>query len=435
MRLRKIILITLMLFLTSCGGVHDEQSTSSSLNSDIVTELNAKNLDKAEELIGKAKAENPDSALVAYYEAQYYALKAGVDIYSLFPIVKMELFEFALTEWSQIEEYNDRTRTGVEDTLLGNSKEPSSIEDLKKFLDEIKSTEASEIKYKYEVETDFDRYGRSWNEPYGHEHMLDENGYTMHDSEGNIIYKNYNLYCSYYYEIKLAEYDFKGSFEHFDSKTVIIEDISGYGERDLCPEGPELSLGQDFLKNKIVWEIEDIIKDKKERVDNKRYLKAALALFQSVNVISKVPTFDPDRLEYVRMASAKLKEIMDGSQEGERLYDNSQKQLGLLSGFLILSSIKKAIPVDKVKEPTDFLCLANPGTLFDQGPILFEGLKLLVYVSEGTEFGEKNSKAIEKIKNEIANNEDELNEYFNSEADREVFIDGHRDLVEDSCVQ
>ena len=146
-----LLILSLSLLAFSCGGVHEEGSEVDSISSLIAQELNSKNLSAAESLIAEAKVSEPDSLLIKYYESQLFSLKAGIDIYSLFPIVKMELFEFAMTEWGQIEDFNKKNQTDVQDTILGNSVTSESIDVLKKFLEEYKQTEPEKIEYDAEI--------------------------------------------------------------------------------------------------------------------------------------------------------------------------------------------------------------------------------------------------------------------------------------------
>ncbi len=423
MRYKYVYTILLLVILHSCGGVHDESSDGDSLNSEIVQQLNAKNISSAEKLIEEGKTKYPDSLLLKYYEAQLLSLKADVDIYALFPIVKMELFEFALTEWSRVDEFSKRSRTDVEDTLLGDSVDPRSTQDLEQFYKDFSLLDPTKIEYVYESKTHSDMYGYI-NEPYISDYERDEYGDLIYDEEGNQV-PIYSIYCGNYYFVSLADFNFNVQVSDYRYETI---------QGKTCPE-IDYEIDPRFMFRKFKSEIKALIDKKKDRQQNKKYLKAALALYESVGIISKVPKFERENLDDLLKAVDFLKVIVESGVEGERLYDNAKKQLGLLGGFLILSSIKRAIPVNKIDEPTDFLCKANPKKLFEQGPILFEGLKVLLYILKDTEFEKKNKKSLAKIREKVDHAEDEgIFYYFESKQAEDDFIKGHQDLVEKNCV-
>lgn len=82
----------------------------------------ALNTDQADKALGMAIAGEhsfPGDPEFTYYKAQAYSLKAEIDIYTLFPIVQMQIFDVAINEWNKANEFEKRRRDSVNISILG----------------------------------------------------------------------------------------------------------------------------------------------------------------------------------------------------------------------------------------------------------------------------------------------------------------------------
>lgn len=436
-KVEKFKTIYIYLFLSivlSCGGVHEEGKQFDNLDSQIVQALNSKDLKKANELISEGLGQDPDSRLYLYYSAQLSALKGNVDIYALFPIVKMELFEFAITEWGQIEEYSKKMKNGVETDLIGSStdverKTDKELNELHKLIETI---DPQDLNYKFETELERETHG------YNNESIYYDSNDTDFDV-GQCLWTEYNercvigekpyTFCSYKEIYNLVEPSFEEAVENYQSL-----ELEGHVE---CPEKPGVRAyvpDKYVLKDMTLFNIEERIKDKKENELQRRYFRIAMALYESLGVISKVPDLDMKYFEHISKSGDFLSRLME-EEPTDRIGENSQKQLGLLAGFLILSSIKDSLEYQEIKDPVDIVCKLKPGKLFDNGPAMHRGLKFLYKSIEGTEFAEKNEGTIKKVEEHLRDYDDKtVMDYFISQDNKLLFIEQFTDYFNDVCL-
>lgn len=397
---KKVSLFILATILASCGGVRDEQeSTSLNYKSEIVYSLNQKDIDGSLVLIEKAMLDNPNDHELKYYLAQAYSLKGNVDIYSLFPIVKMKLFEVAINEWGTVNAHTDSSRRDIEGTVLGDEGNFSSqaVVELEEQLKEIEEINPEKIELNVERKNQF---RHEWTD---------------------------YAYCSFTIVFSSKDLPIKKNLERefYSSNTVINETCDEFWNSDVDYDERQIKFE---LKSFAYQQIRKRIKKIKENKTSQKYIKAAFALFESVPVIKKAPELDLSKISYIDDSIKILNELRLSDNLSHRIKNNSSSQLGLLGGFLILGSLKSSVDFDKVNEPIDIACNASVEKLLFHYPHFLNGMKALSSAAEGTTFSERNKDSFSKFKDYLDVAPDELNE-----KQKEEIKDEFEDFIEENC--
>lgn len=373
MRICSIFLI--LSLIVSCGKATQSELTESEQDyQQIINALNVGNHDQALDVIEAKQAEGKTEVELEYWKAQAYSLRAGVDVYSLFPLMRMKLFDVAISEWGDVNEQASRARSQLNTTFFGAQSEGNK-KDLTGKLEQLKKISIKSVEYEL---GNVDRY----------DHHSDTQSW-----------------CLRFFAIKS---------KHFPSeKDSFTMEWSAQGEVS-CEEDFKqyLENSKPIIQQKVkavaISLYEEKIKSIDRRNDNQQYLKAALSLYESVPVIREIPNFDELKLEDIYNALRELKSVRTRTTLEQRLGRNSQQQMGMLAAFLIAGSIKKSINLEAVEEPFDMVCQAKPEVLVENYPHFRNGLLYLLESIKGTVFEKKNLENIEKLKLQVNQSPDEL---------------------------
>jgi|GEM_PF-5363372 len=405
-------------FTISCGNKKDGIDRENSNNyQNIVDALNIEDSDKALALINEELQHGPDNLEIKYLKAQALSLKADVDVYSLFPIVKMKLFDVAMTEWHAMNEFSKKTKGGVSDTLIGQNKF-KTLEDIDEAKKKIELMPDDDITYKLNFKDErVSRFSYPEYSKTGEKEKVNISCSVLLVIDSNIFNGLNTLQESLVTE---ASY-IKGEQEE-PSCTTLLQQL-----KDLY-----ISNSGNFVKfrvkNQALLELEKKKENFKARKVTESYINAVYALYDSIGVIKKVPDIDQEKSAYIYEALAILKFVMQKTDKGSRLWKNSQQQIGLLAGYLILSSIKDSFDLEKVVEPTDFVCQVKPENVVKNYLNYLTGFRYLTSIILDTEFYTKNKK-----------NVDQINDYLNeapetlSDDQTNKIINACTDYAAESC--
>jgi len=384
----KIIPIMALLILISCGKKEESQDVA--LEAQIVAALNLKDIPKAEALIDQGLANSPEESKLLYYKAQLYSLKANIDIYSLFPIVKMELFEFAITEWDSIDEYGDHMRSTSQDIVVGKASSESEKE-IERKLAEIQSMSDDQITYNFKID--------------------------VKDHQENEGYDDYCYISGQLYSNIFPEGHFEWESNHI------------YGEGDVCKQLLDnyytFLNKKDYLKSIAHTRYRKELKKKKNRKSSSRVVKALMSVYQSLNVIKNIPELDEYKFQQVSAALNLLKRAKVNNTE---INKNAHKHQAMLAGYLVLGSLRNSIDLENVKDPTDIICKADAKKLVGYYPYFLTGIRHLHDAMMNTEFSKKNEKHFDKAKEALDQALEEL-----SKEKIDEYIDDIEDYQEDYC--
>lgn len=373
----------------------------------ITSALNDGDATRAIELSNRALETDPSNMEIKYLKAQAYSLKGNVDVYSLFPILKVKLFEFAVTEWNSLEKFSKRQQSGTLNTLSG--EDTSNNEELAEDLEELENLPLTEVKYEYKIQYQYDSR---------------ENNDLNND---NTIYTGY-CYIGYRLESELTEWDNKHvtRYENFETsgedkdrscEELFIERLKRF---DPLEE-------KRLVKAKALDIIEDRIDNRKNRKEQERYLKGLFAIYESVDIIKKMPPLNSEMLNELKVSLS----ILDQTKETDtnsRIKKNSYQQMGLLGGYILIGALKAAINFENVKEPFDLVCNLDPVIAVNNYESFYVGSEYLVKSTKGSSFYLKNGEEIEKIKELIKDAPREL-----TPETEEHLIDEIQDFIDDNC--
>ena len=103
--IKKFIIVTLITCLTiSCIKKEQKQN----IEGQIIELINQNKIDEALLKIDEQlKIKKTDDLL--YLKASSLSMKAGIDIYALFPLLKIKIFDFAISQWSQNREFQKKS--------------------------------------------------------------------------------------------------------------------------------------------------------------------------------------------------------------------------------------------------------------------------------------------------------------------------------------
>lgn len=393
--------------LLSCGGKEGQKSIedSENLKHGIIAALNQENSDLALSLAISGQERFPNEKDFSYYRAQALSLKANIDIYSLFPLVKMQLFDIAINEWEKANEFEERRRQNTNLSILGEGSLDERYEEtdiIQAKIDLLKSLSKE----------DLDSLENEW-------HL--ETFYTY--GEGT---EPDPKHCYIYYEAK-NKHTPKG--KSFYSSIWISND----NECDSLTDEEKLELvKKDSPPFKIndwtIYQLNERLDRVKNRKSSERYIKAGFALFDGLPILRSIPTITREELTFLKDALSSLEEVKDSRGLSPRLKDNSTKQIGLIGAYLITFSLASSIDLDQVRQPLDFACKINAGKIIDNYPFMRIGFKSLLSVGIETEFYLKNKKNFDYIQEQMKLAPENL-----TDEQKKAFINDIENFQEDNC--
>ena len=343
-------------------------------------------------MIDDALGKHPDDLELQYYKAQAYSIKANITAYTLFPVMKMKLFDVAMNEWSIMDKIQSRQNLvfGLfsNDDLGELTRKRKSIGEMK--VEEINYTLKSVAKNAY-----FSHYT------------------TYLTTRGNYIYCGLNFTYGSEILIDGQTYTDYPEYNYITLDNDVSEEPNGEVLLQLC--GPTFQqLQQTRLANEyLAYRLRnDILAYATRLIDHKisstrkkneamAMAKAGMALFDSLPILRQIPTLDKHNVDYIYDSLQMLDNVRNKAGIDDRLGRNARQQTGLLAAYLLIASIKNSVELDKVLGPMDFLCQANPHVVVDHYPYILTGAKYLLDVLRDTELEAKNSKTLDLFKKVI----------------------------------
>lgn len=404
--MKQITYIALIsLFIFSCGR-QEKMVSESTDKQEIISALNNGDSAFAEELALRGQIENPEDKEYTYYLAQAYSQKANIDIYTLFPLVKMQVFDLAISEWQQAKEYEKRQSDSVSLALIGDNEERKKLgseEALLLQLQKINHIKEEEFTLDKEVE-------------YLYCHS------TSYDFQGNQIPESDQCY----FNLKLTT-------EHEDLKdfTLSLQQWQRLQPQQSFEQYFETIEANQFKRNFLEY-VKNEIPEKMNKIKQnnyiQKYIKALYSLFDSIPILKTIPIVEKQGMEYIFKSIDTLKLVLDNEGSNERLKNNSLRQLGLLGGYLIAYTFKSSIDMDSIRNPIDLVCKLNPAKVIENYPFLLAGIRTTLDVTIHTDFYEKNKNNIDKAQEYLKLLPKEI-----TDEHKEKYIDDIEDFKSDNC--
>ena len=381
------ILLATLLFVFSCMKKERSEPIENQTKFEIIEALNQGDSDRALSLALKGQRENPNDFEYYYFEAQAYSQKANVDVYSLFPLMKMEIFDVAVTEWKKQEEFEKRQKSRLQSNLLGEA-EAADTEDLDELERKIHNTPFED----FPIEI-------SELEPFSYKLYVTEKEYP---------------YCTYYLYI---------------DSPLFVYDEPIRQTIDIYKDTPESSCESEENQRKIQEQVDRILENAnwnaksnaismierkkelvKERTYEQRYAKAFFALFDSIPILREAPTLTFENAENAILALKKLEVILHQSNIPDRLKNNTTHQMRLLSSYLIIGSYKNTTNLDGVSEVSDLICLIEPKPAISHYRYFLYGARFFMKSMKDSDLAKKNQENYIEYSQTINDAPEELTE-------------------------
>lgn len=359
-----VTFLALSLFMTGCFKSEKSKETKEDLKVEIISALNNGESDRALELSRQGQRDNPNDFEYLYYEAQAHSQKAQVDVYSLFPLMKMQVFDVAVTEWKKQEEFEKKQKSQLQSNFLGPQEQIPNSDELHKIRNTILDTPVNE----FPIEL----------------HSVQINEYSLREYN--------NCYPVLYITSPLSV---------FENKEVFYGDSIEINNRSECdPEKIQSTINLEEyprnheiryrMKQAAIREIEQKIERSEERKAEERYAKVLFALYDSIPILKKAPTLTPQNAEHAITALSKLNSIFTRTNLPKRLKENTTQQMRLLSSYLIIGSYKNTTNLDNVEEVGDLVCKFDMTIATEHYRYLLYGARYFMKTMAETELANKN---------------------------------------------
>ena len=366
-----ILLLTLCAVLTSSCAKKNEQGNQNDVKSSILASLNRGDNDSALNQIESALAGSPDDIELLYFKAQAYSSKSGIDVYSLFPVLRIKLFEVAMTEWQSYQRYKTMSESGTTNGISATGREEAlgNIELMLKELEKIKPEELT-----FEVTNNHDV---GWN----------------------------SNNCFRYAEITsqvLRKMEKKGVFYGDDDLVVEYWNLP-VGEKCTAEEKARFEADQSQqlqIRQRLFFSAKRKLERRRKEIKDAKvaaaYVQAVYVLFEAVPILKSLPKFRRENLQTVSTALDILQDIRRRQPKTERFGRQSRQQITLIGSYLLASVLKESISLQDVVRPVDIVCQMRPNVVVDHYEIGLLALKHLFEVIQDTEIFEKNRAELEK---------------------------------------
>ncbi|MBF0360139.1 MAG: hypothetical protein HQK49_03970 [Oligoflexia bacterium] len=369
-----IILLFFLLFsIFSCSKQQDSNSSNNEFLNEqkmkIVSAINNKDADSALKIISELSEQNQEEGEIKYLKAEAYALKANIDIYSLFPMLKIKLFEFAINEWNDIRKYSERERSGIGD-VVGENISDEEINNLENKIKEIESFPVEKITYTI---TDASSYY--------HEYFINPYLTLVARCYINLRFTS-PLFVENHYEWSYLNIPTKNKDECEQiTKQLTKGDQSILGLAEIANQFKGV---QARIKKLAIVAAKEKIEKTYNRRAKEKYIQFFWAIYDSLPIIKSAPILNSNEKEHVLQALSLLKNIKDKIAIEDRIGKDSRQHMTLLAGFIIIEAIKSSIDVNKINNPSDLICTFMPTNLIANYPTALIAARYLLEIAKET---------------------------------------------------
>jgi hypothetical protein len=325
-------LLTYVLLVTLIGCETKEYKKNQNSNVDVVSDLNQGN---SEKVIDKLQAKESLTSRERSYLASALSQKGGVDVYSLYPVLEMQLFRKNALEWSD----------------LAKDKNPYM-----KFMKNIENVDEKALLKKREArwEKNLKRKGPELIKP-----SLEsfEGTKSVEEYEANDI-----VYKKKYEEIMQSPLNAKEREAMWDrfidsilltrnlpikeyEHLIYYKNLSENETRKQAYLHPEKKVS-DFKSN-IGWEI--------------LYMNLLWSTYEAISIMKQLPILEANQQDAISASLAEYKKLTHDA-EFEKV---AVKNIMVLTGVSLLSIYKSSFALDEIKSMQDMLCTFEPNVIIE----------------------------------------------------------------------
>lgn len=370
-------ILTSVLVFTLIGCDSKEYKKSENGNVDIVQELNQ---GESESVINKLSAKSSLSSRERYYLASAQSTAGGIDVYSLYPLLEMQLFRKNALEWSEISKEKNpylkfmKSQENIDYEKRKKKREEKWAKYLPKIIKqndirtEKPSLEYFQKNFPSVTIEEYNSFDTQFQELYAK--ILKEPGDTdsrrddwLDELEKIINGDNYNSY--HYYE--LASY--------YQDQLHIESRKQAY----LNPEQ------QGFAKFGKGWEM--------------YFMNILWNTYEAIPIMKQLPSLSDTQQGTITGALVNYRDVI----KDKEFKEVSLKNIAILSGVSLLSIYKESFDLDDIESIEDLMCSFNPEVLTDNYSLIRERIIFLseTYAASGSTDLDRYKEEFEKVKAEL----------------------------------
>lgn len=375
-------ILTSVLFFTLIGCDSKEYKKSENSNVDIVTELNQGN---TESVISKLSSRESLSARERYYLASAQSKSGGIDVYSLYPVLEMQLFRKNALEWSDLSKEKNpylkfmKSQEGVDYKKRAKKREerwnkyrPKIIErndyvESKPSLEDlIKKTNDTQLN-----QEDYAKYDKLLNDNYDKVMKLE-------------VDRSHKIDAWYEHSDKIIETDYS-FIGYYDLNTYYRDQL----ELETLKQAYINPDQQAMTGFNIGWEM--------------TYMSILWNTYEAIPLMKQMPTLSDDHQNFVTQALTNYKEILTDKE----FKDVALKNIGILAGVSLLSIYKESFDLEEIDSIQDLMCSFEPSVITENYGLIRERIIFLSETYETVNMGtnlEKYKDHLEKLKTQLPEN-------------------------------
>lgn len=347
-------LLTFAVIVTLIGCESKEYKKSENSNVEIVSELNQGD---SESVIQKLSNKEDLSARQRYYLASALSQKGGVDVFSLYSVLELQLFRKNALEWSDLSKEKN--------PYLKFMKNQDGIDPEKRQKKRVAKWEKYEEKIRGQLNIEPKPTIESINHFYNDDAITAEE----YDSADKLFQTLSDEYA------KKGTDSFETSSQWFEDKEAIFEKhklkdqlfnlFVFYGEELRFKVQKEKFLNPDKSNSNmfgnVAWEV--------------IYLNVLWNTYETIPVMKKMPNLTDDNQVAITEALDQYQHLVNDPE----FKDVTFKNIAILAGVSVLSIYKQSFDMDEISSIEDLMCSFDPEPIVNNYDII---RKRLVYLSE-----------------------------------------------------
>jgi hypothetical protein len=367
-----LLFLFIALFSQGCSKYNKDSHLPDPQQAEIFNLLNRSEYSLALQKIELMIEASPESGELYYYKAQAIAGLAGVDIYSLLPILKTKMFDYAIADWSRLNEFS-RKREQFTEIVIDNDPLNADGEEYLS-LEKASLLPLQDIPVQIKIlETHFYPYQSA--------------------SDSNNCFLNIQITITDLIAIEPV-YFFIALYSSPDNYSDNQENpCQQEAEQLRTHPTDEMRL---LAKNAMLKAIEKRDQKIEDAQDVQATLRFLIAFYDNIPLLQQAPSLTPKKADDILLAMDSLLLSIDTKQTHPELITKAEQHHSLLSAQLVIAVLKELINLDNIEQPKDLICHFDQTKLADNYRYFSIGIKgLLRYLSKN-DFSKKNEEGLKK---------------------------------------
>lgn len=392
---------TLVLVFTLVGCETKEYKKSDNSNVDIVTDLNH---GKSDNVISKLSAKSDMTPRERSYLASALSQKGGVDVFSLYPILEMQLFRKNALEWSD----------------LSKEKNP--------YLKFMKSQDG--VDYEKRMKKREERWTKYLPQ------IMEKNGIKhekptleiLRENAPNLTEEEYAKADAYFEKEAKEVLKLANDLEiRMDAMYKVLEESTN---KQTVPYGT-WELGNYYVDYVQLETLKYNYLHPEEKASGQfsnvhwemLYMNILWNTYESIPLMKQMPSLNQEQQESVTEALEQYKQLINDKEFGKV----AMKNIIVLAGVSLMSVYKTSFDLDEINSIQDLMCSFEPQALTDNYGLI---RKRIIFLSETIK--DSGVEGIDKYKDKVEEMKSQLPEDLTQEQ-KDRYLQGVEKFKLDSC--